>query len=158
VSASLALAIALTGCAQPTPQPTPLPDNAFDIITGDVTPGTGHCMLFGTVFVSFDAEYGTVENVEDQAPERRLLRIPIAWPSGYTGRRFGDEVRVYDANGQLAAVTGKWNSISLAVASGWAGDPLPDGGVTFACSAKLSQSQPDPPGWLESPPTTPSAG
>ena len=34
--------------------------------------------------------------------------VPLAWPSGYVGRRVGSEVAVYSGSGQLVATTGKY--------------------------------------------------
>lgn len=35
-------------------------------------------------------------------------RLPVAWPSGYVGRRVGSEVAVYGPSGVLVATTGRW--------------------------------------------------
>ena len=39
--------------------------------------------------------------------------IPATWPPGYTGRRFGSDVMVYDAEGNLRAVTGRYYNVDF---------------------------------------------
>jgi hypothetical protein len=50
--------------------------------------------------------------VADQEVGTALLgptgrRMPVAWPSGFTGRYAGGEIEVVDADGHVVAVTGK---------------------------------------------------
>jgi hypothetical protein len=42
------------------------------------------------------------------SPPGSATRWPVAWPSGYVGRRVGEEVAVYSSSGRLVATTGKY--------------------------------------------------
>ena len=92
------------------------------------------CGLFGTgdpvaILVasvdSFDGATCFLPIVED----RRLLvadptsgtalrsedgtTIPATWPPGYTGRRFGSDVTIYDAQGIVVAATGTYYNVDF---------------------------------------------
>lgn len=49
-----------------------------------------------------DPQFGTVLMETPAGP-----RIPVAWPSGHTGRYVGGEVEVIDDGGNIVAVTGR---------------------------------------------------
>ena len=54
----------------------------------------------GPVDLVADEEFGTVLGYSNRA-------APAVWPPGYTGRRDGSEVKVYDPQGNLVATTGR---------------------------------------------------
>ena len=53
-----------------------------------------------SVLLVADAQSGTALSYQDGT-------VPATWPPGYTGRRVGSEVSVYDPHGNLVATTGR---------------------------------------------------
>jgi hypothetical protein len=102
VAASLALALLVLGCGNG-PEPTP-EDERVQLLTAYPSNGIPRtCFLsspLGATLVVVDPKYGTAATAGDKL-------YPIGWPSGYTGWRFGSEVRVLNRAGQVVLVTGK---------------------------------------------------
>ena len=100
VVAVLALALVVLGCASD-PEPRPQ-DERVQLLTGYPNNTVKSCYasgFFGQVVV--DPQFGTA--LIDDQQHRRV----IGWPPGYTGWRFGSEVRVLDPAGQVMVVTGR---------------------------------------------------
>lgn len=126
--ATLALALALSGCGQPPPF------GPRGLLTGEVPRLAGQCCC-GTSVATLvvDSTYGIAFRVGDGQT------APVAWPPGYTAIWTEAEVRVFDPDRNLVAVTGKawryWSNGSVSASTpGWVGTPLPDTDAVYICS------------------------
>jgi hypothetical protein len=144
VTAVLALAICLLGCAapgglaSPTSAPSPVGITLKTIDMPEDCPADGalvdgacgtYCVLtYSVVDVAADPTFGTVDKTSGS---------PLAWPSGYTGRWAGPEVEVLDRAGKVVLTTGQRYRISPLYAS------YPDG-PTAVCDPKPCVENNDP--------------
>jgi hypothetical protein len=88
---ALALALCLVGCG---PIVAPVKLLTYEVDSCHPAPAAGQLVAdqrFGTALL--DSSWGPL--------------MPVAWPSGYTGRYAGGEIEVVAPDGHLVAVTGK---------------------------------------------------
>jgi hypothetical protein len=100
IAVTLALGLCLLGCDSV----VPLWDRV-DLLTGadnDICYAGGEPHPEGLLLV--DPAYGTSHN-----------GAPVMWPLGYTGRRAGSEVVVFDEEGKAVAITGRRYRLAM----GW---------------------------------------
>lgn len=104
VTTTLAMALCLLGCGSPG---APVELLHFE-------GSAGACSIAGGYEVDLiaDPTYGTVAGDDTKAFGMVSdVGRPIWWPTGYTGRRFGSEVVVYDSDGKEVARTGRQYSM-----------------------------------------------
>ena len=98
ITATVALALCLQGCAVFAGEPV-----AIVTDTGYTSDGLA-CWLAvndDTNLLVADPTSGTALKYDNGEV------VPAKWPPGYTGRRAGAEVEIYDARGSLVATTGR---------------------------------------------------
>jgi hypothetical protein len=129
LAATLALALCLVGCGLLAPDGDPV-----QLLTGP--PGDwGGCFTNAAAGpLSVDPKYGTAIIDNDV---RSTSPVTVAWRPGFTGRRIGSEVQVFDPHGNAVAITGKsyvlaGGYVSAGGSSGldWPGLPID---VFWAC-------------------------
>jgi hypothetical protein len=86
-----------------------LPGERVELLTGNGPFKAHRGPLHGVCYTSaavgplvVDPEYGTA--ITDVPT---LATAPVMWPPGFTGRRVGSEVVVYDPEGKVVATTGR---------------------------------------------------
>lgn len=135
----VALVMSLVGCGL-------LPgDESVRLLTGPPGIDRGGCFTFGvTGRLIADPTYGTAIIAESMAAVTGTTPppIPVAWRPGFTARRIGSEVAVFDRNGNQVAVTGRSYSLdggymSAGGSSGLAWPELPVD-VFWACDRVTS--------------------
>lgn len=101
VTASLALALTLSGCGWFAP------GDPVYLLTGEPL-GTAGCFTsFALGLLLEDPTYGTAIHDENGGGT-----TPVMWRSGYTGHRVGSEVSVVDLLGNVVATTGQTYKIA----------------------------------------------
>jgi hypothetical protein len=100
IVAALALALLVTAC-EATVVPS-LPPGAVHLLTWSSSASYSCYLLPHQGPMSVDPAYGTAFH-EFGDPQG----VPIAWPTGYTGRQAGAEVEVLDPTGKVRAATGR---------------------------------------------------
>jgi hypothetical protein len=91
----IAVALAVIGCGAPV--------EPVNIITGPPHPTGCFAFSFPGLLVA-DPTYGTAFHFDGDQTNRV---VPVAWRPGFTARRSGSEVAVFDPNGNPIAVTGR---------------------------------------------------
>ena len=89
ITASLALAVSLLGCA--------IRGEQVPLITDEAVSGSGCVLMYQIVDVMADPTSGTVIKGSGE---------PLRWPKGYTARRVGSEVQVLDRAARVVLTTG----------------------------------------------------
>lgn len=137
--AAVALLVSATGCGL-------LPGSeSVPLLTGPPGVERGGCFTFGVSGpLVADPTYGTAIIADSMAAVTGTTPppIPVAWRPGFTARRIGSEVAVFDRTGNQVAVTGRSYSLDggYVSAGGSSGLDWPDlrvdvfwacGGVTL---------------------------
>jgi hypothetical protein len=79
--------------------------------------------ITGTLIV--DPTYGVALST-DPDPEGLTVTMPIAWQSGFVGRRVGSEVEVLSPDGTVVATTGRRYTVPGGGVNGaWLSPPIP---------------------------------
>jgi hypothetical protein len=99
LAAALVLALCLVACGSLLPN-----GDRVELLTGPPGDWRGCFTSGATGLLMVDPKYGTAiidTIVQSTSPET------VAWPRGFTARRIGSEVEVFDAGGNAVAKTGK---------------------------------------------------
>ncbi len=105
------------------------------ILTGEPL-GRNSCFASatGTGLLVVDPTYGTaiIDNGEHSAVGLSDEPLTVAWRPGFTARRSGAEVEVFDPQGNVVAITGRSYRIDGGLSS-WPTWPDPEETLFFAC-------------------------